>query len=159
MGARAYIETSMVSYLTARPSRDVVAAAHQQISRDWWEFRRKDFDLCSSQLVVDEARRGDPEMARRRLRVLKGMALLEVTGVAQELAVTIVKEGLLSQRAFPDALHIAIATAHHVDYLVTWNCSHIANAEILPRVAAICGRFDLLLPYVCTPEELLGDPQ
>ncbi len=159
MVARAYIETSMVSYLTARPSRDVVAAAHQQISIDWWESRRKDFDLCTSQVVVDEARRGDPDLARRRLRLLEDMPVLKVTDAAQKLAVAIVREGLLSQKAFPDALHIAIATAHQVDYLLTWNCSHIANAEILPRIAAICEPLGLILPYVCTPEELLGDPQ
>ncbi|MCP3998565.1 MAG: type II toxin-antitoxin system VapC family toxin [bacterium] len=159
MAARAYIETSMVSYLTARPSRDLVVAAHQQISADWWERRRRDFELCTSQLVVDEARRGEPEMARRRLEILKGMPLLEMTDTAQTLAVAIVQKGLLHQAAFPDALHIAIATAHQVDYLLTWNCSHIANAEILPQVARICDRLDLILPYVCTPEELLGEPQ
>lgn len=87
------------------------------------------------------------------------MPVLKVTDAAQKLAVTIVREGLLSQKAFPDALHIAIATAHQVDYLLTWNCSHIANAEILPRIAAICEPLGLMLPYVCTPEELLGDPQ
>lgn len=159
MGARAYIETSVVSYLTSRPSRDVVVVAHQQISMHWWEHYRKGFDLCTSQLVVDEARRGDPEIAQRRLGLLEDMSLLEVTDQARALATTVVQEGLLSRRAFPDALHIAIATVHQIDYLVTWNCSHIANAVILPRVAAICERFDLLLPYVCTPEELLGEPQ
>lgn len=136
-----------------------MVAAHQQISAYWWEYSRKGFDLCTSQLVVDEARRGDPEVAQRRLELLDDMALLEVTDPARALATTIVQEGLLSRKALPDALHIAIATVHRVDYLVTWNCSHIANAIILPRVATICERFDLLLPYVCTPEELLGDPQ
>ena len=121
MGGRTYIETSMVSYVTARPSRDLVAAAHQQISLDWWEHRRADFELCTSQLVVDEAQRGDPEMVRRRLGILKGIPLLEVTDAAQELAVSIVQGGLLHQAAFPDALHIAIATTHQVDYLLTWN--------------------------------------
>ena len=98
-------------------------------------------------------------MARRRLEVLKGMSLLEVTDSAQKLAVAIVERGLLHQAAFPDALHIAIATVPQVDYLLTWNCSHIANAEILPQVARICDRFGLMLPYVCTPEELLGKPR
>lgn len=159
MGATIYIETSMVSYLTARPSRDVVAAAHQQISLDWWEYRRGDFDLCSSQLVIDEAGRGDQSVAKRRLEILAGIPLLEVTNKAQRLAVCIVQEGLLHQKAFPDALHIAIATIHQIDYLLTWNCTHIANAEILPRVAKLCERLSLVLPYVCTPEELLGDAQ
>jgi len=159
MKARVYLETSMISYLTARPSRDVVAAAHQQISLDWWEHRRRDFDLVASLLVVNEARLGEPEAARRRLAILERIPLLEVTDSAQQMAVTVVREGLLPETAYPDALHIATAAVHQVEYLLTWNCAHIANAEILPRVAVICERFNLVLPYVCTPEELLGDPQ
>lgn len=159
MRTRAYIETSVISYLTSRPSRDIVVAAHQQISMHWWGHYRQGFDLYSSQLVIEEAQRGDPEVARRRLALLEDMFLLEVKSPARELATTIVEEGLLSMKAFPDALHIAIATVHQVDYLLTWNCSHIANAVILPRVATICERFGLMLPYICTPEELLGDPQ
>lgn len=159
MRAKVYIETSVVSYLTARPSRDVVAAAHQQISLDWWERRRNDFDLVASLHVINEAGLGNPEMAQRRLALLAGIPLLQVTETAQELAVAIVKKGLLPQTAYPDALHIATAAVHQIDYLLTWNCTHIANAEILPRVALIAERFGLTLPYICTPEELLGDPQ
>jgi predicted nucleic acid-binding protein len=159
MKARVYIETSMVSYLTARPSRDIVAAAHQQISIEWWERRRHDFDLVASLLVVNEARLGNPELATRRLAILEGIPLLEVTAAAQKLAVTIVQRGLLPQAAYPDALHIATAAVHQVDYLLTWNCKHIANAEILPRFALICEPFGLTLPYICTPEELLGESQ
>lgn len=159
MKAKVYIETSVVSYLTARPSRDVVAAAHQQISLDWWERRRNDFDLVASLHVINEAGLGNPEMAQRRLALLAGIPLLQVTETAQELAVAIVKKGLLPQTAYPDALHISTAAVHQIDYLLTWNCTHIANAEILPRVALISERFGLTLPYICTPEELLGDPQ
>jgi predicted nucleic acid-binding protein len=157
--ARVYIETSVVSYLTARPSRDVVAAGHQQISLDWWDRRRNDFEVVASQLVVKEAGQGNPEMARRRLELLAGLPLLEVTEAAQGLAIAIVQKGLLPQTAYPDALHIGTAAVHEVDYLLTWNCAHIANAEILPRVALICESFGWALPYICTPEELLGDPQ
>jgi hypothetical protein len=157
--ARVYVETSVVSYLTARPSRDVVAAGHQQISLDWWEHRRNDFEIVASQLVVKEAGQGNPEMARRRLELLAALPLLEVTEAAQELAIAIVQKGLLPKTAYPDALHIGTAAVHEVDYLLTWNCAHIANAEILPRVALICESFGLALPYICTPEELLGDPQ
>jgi hypothetical protein len=157
--ARAYIETSMISYLVARPSRDVVAAAHQQISLDWWENRRSDFHLVTSLLVVNEARLGDPAAAERRLAMLTGIPLLEVTDAAQELAVAIVREGLLPPSAYPDALHIATTAVHQVDYLLTWNCNHIANAELLPRIALVCDRFGVPLPYICTPEELLGEPQ
>jgi predicted nucleic acid-binding protein len=159
MRDRVYIETSLISYLAARPSRDVLVVAHQQISLDWWEQRRNHFDLVTSAVVVREARRGDPEVARRRLALLEGIPLVEVTDSAQELAMAIIQKGLLPQTAYPDAVHIATATVHEVDYLLTWNCSHIANAEILPRVAEICETYDLALPYVCTPEELLGDVQ
>lgn len=113
----------------------------------------------ASQLVLNEARLGNREAAQRRLALLEGIRLLEVTDTANELAITIVQKGLLPQTAFPDALHIATATVHQVDYLLTWNCAHIANAEILPRVALICERSGLVLPYICTPEELMGDPQ
>jgi predicted nucleic acid-binding protein len=157
MGARVYVETSVISYLTSRPSRDIIAAAHQQISLDWWERRRHDFELVASVLVINEARMGDPSAAQRRLTLLEGFPLLQVTDPAQRLAATIIQDGLLPQGAYPDALHIATATVHQVDYLLTWNCSHIANAEILPRVAVICERFGLTLPYICTPEELLGE--
>lgn len=83
----------------------------------------------------------------------------EVTAPAQKLGVTIVQKGLLPQTAYPDALHIATAAVHQVDYLLTWNCTHIANAEILPRIALICEPFGVVLPYICTPEELLGESQ
>lgn len=156
---RVYIETSMVSYLTARPSRDVIAAAHQQLSIQWRENRKGSFDLVTSLLVVEEASRGNPEAAGRRLSVLEDIPHLELTTDARALANEIIRGGLLPDSAFPDALHIAMATAHQVDYLLTWNCTHIANAEILPKVATICEGRGLALSYICTPEELLGDPQ
>jgi predicted nucleic acid-binding protein len=159
MKARVYLETSVISYLTARPSRNVVAAGHQQVTLAWWERRRHDFEVVASQLVAKEVRFGNPEAAMRRLAILEEVLLLNVTEAANELAVAIVRGGLLPRAAFPDALHIATATVHEIDYLLTWNCAHIANAEILPRVAAICESHGLSLPFICTPEELLGEPQ
>lgn len=159
MALRVYIETSMVSYLTAWPSRDIVVAAHQSISHDWWKRRREEFDLCTSLLVLDEAGRGDPDAAKERLAVLEKLPLIEVTEKAQELATDMVEVGLLPKTAFVDALHIATATVHGIDYLLTWNCTHIANAEILPRIATICANREFALPYICTPEELLGGVQ
>jgi hypothetical protein len=154
---RVYIETSLVSYLTARPSRDLVVAARQQITLEWWERRRRDFRLVTSQLVLDEASRGDADAARLRLALLEGVVLLQVTPEAEELAHAIISEGVLPDRAFADALHIAVATVHEVDYLVTWNCTHIANAEILPRVGRTCRTFGFNLSFICTPDELLGE--
>lgn len=156
--ARLYLETSFVSYLTAPPraNRDPVTAAHQQITIEWWSRRRDDFELVISQVVLDEAQGGDPTAARSRLEILSSLPRLVVTESATALARAILAEGLLPQKAFPDALHIAIATAHQVEYLLTWNCKHIANAEVLPRIAALAEARDLALPIICTPEELLG---
>lgn len=155
---RLYLETSFVSYLTAPPrlNRDPVAAAHQQISIEWWSRRRDDFDLVISQVVLDEVQGGDPAAARSRLEILSTLQRLAITDSATELARAILAEGLLPQKAFPDALHIAVATFHQVEYLLTWNCKHIANAEILPRIAALADSLGLDLPIICTPEELLG---
>lgn len=154
---RAYIETSLISYLTARPSRDLVAAARQQITLEWWDRRRRDFKLVTSQLVLDEASRGDVDAAQLRLSLLEDIVLLQVTPEAEELAHVIISKGVLPARAFADALHIAVATVHEVDYLVTWNCAHIANAETLPRVGRICATLGFNLSFICTPDELLGE--
>jgi predicted nucleic acid-binding protein len=153
---RVYLETSVVSYLTARRSSNILAAAHQLVTREWWETRRKAFDLLTSSLVLDEARLGDPEAARRRLEVLEEIPLVEVNGDANDLAARVIRDGLLPLTAFADAVHLATATVHRVDYLLTWNCAHIANAEILPRVARMFEEVGWERPAVCTPEELMG---
>jgi hypothetical protein len=156
--ARIYLETSFVSYLTAAPreGRDPIAAAHQQITIEWWYRRRADFDLVVSQVVVDEVQMGDPTYAKSRLEVIASLPRLLVTDQATTLGREILSKGFLPQKAFPDALHIAIATVHQVEYLLTWNCKHIANQEVLPRISALFEDLGLVLPIICTPEELLG---
>lgn len=150
-----YIETTIVSYLTARPSGDVINTARQQLTRAWWEARRHDFELLSSTIVVLEASAGDDEAAQRRLAVLRETQILEVTDEAVALATDLVRTLALPARASDDALHLATAAAHGVDFLLTWNCKHLANAELV-------GPFDSFLfdkgyeaPVICTPEELL----
>jgi hypothetical protein len=157
MRRRVYLETTVVSYLTARPSRTVVGAAHQQLTIDWWDQRRHDFDLVVSELVLREAGGGDPEAARRRLAALEGITHLALTDDALSLAEEFVQRRLLPPRAAGDGLHIALATIHRVDYLLTWNCAHIANPEIQAKLAEFLWKRELLLPFICTPEELLGD--
>lgn len=159
MTARVYLETSVVSYLTARPSRDLVVAGHQQVTEDWWRTRKGDFELLVSPLVIQEAGRGDPEAVSRRMSLLVDIPVLSLTETAQQLAMEIVSEHLLPFKALADSLHIAIAAVHGVDYLLTWNCAHIANAELLPRVARLVERRGFPMPFVCTPEELLGVPR
>lgn len=156
--ARVYLETSFVSYLTAVPreGRDPVAAAHQQITIEWWSRRRSDFDLVVSQVVIDEVQVGKPNYAKHRVEVVASLPRLLVTDEATTLAREILLKGYLPQKALPDALHIAIATVHQIDFLLTWNCKHIANHEILPRIANLCADLGFMLPIICTPEELLG---
>ncbi|NJL26782.1 MAG: type II toxin-antitoxin system VapC family toxin [Thermoanaerobaculia bacterium] len=156
MKRRVYLETTVVSYLTARPSRSLVSAAHQQITIDWWETRRQDFEVVVSELVIREAEAGDPIAAKRRLEVLETLPQLLLTDEALELANAFVAQGIIPAKVAEDGLHIAVATVHEVDYLLTWNCTHIANPEIQARLAAFLGRRQRFLPFICTPEELLG---
>jgi predicted nucleic acid-binding protein len=151
-----YLETTFVSYLAARPSRDLIQAAHQQITWEWWEARRRDFELYISQLVVREASAGDPEQAARRLEFVKGIPLLDVNDAAIDLAASLVADGPLPRRAADDALHIAVATIHGMDYLLTWNCKHLANAETVMAVNTLLTRKGFAPPVICVPEELLG---
>jgi len=105
---------------------------------------------------IDEVQTGDPTLAKSRLEIVDSLPRLRVTGQVTDLALKILSKGLLPQKAFPDALHIATATVHQIEYLLTWNCKHIANLEVLPRIADLCEDLGLRLPIICTPEELLG---
>ncbi len=155
MRQRVYIETTFVSYLTARPSRDVVIAGHQQITHEWWDTRRESYELCVSQLVLGEAAAGDPEAAQERLAVLQAVTFLETTTAALALAKQLVQAGALPAKAGDDALHIGIAATQGVPYLLTWNCRHMANATMRPLIESVCASNGFKAPIICTPEELL----
>ena len=136
-----YIETSVISYLTARPSRDLIVAAHQEITREWWESRRLDFEVFVSGFVLEEATQGDADAARRRMDVVAALDELLVNDEVERLAEVLLIEGALPKQARYDALHIAVAAVNGVDYLLTWNCKHIANVEKLSHVETLpCGR-------------------
>jgi hypothetical protein len=152
--SRVYLETTVISYLTAVPSRDIVQAAHQQITREWWE-RRKDFDLFVSQAVITESSRGDSSAAARRLAVLQDVAILEVTEDASRLAGAFIEQHALPAKAAVDALHIAVAVVMGMDYVLTWNCTHLANAVIRPKIEDACRELGFDPPVICTPEELM----
>lgn len=156
MSPKVYIETTVVSYLTARSSRDLIIAAHQQLTQEWWENRRIAFDLYASQLVIQESSAGDAVMAQKRLEILDEIPLLDTNRGAISSARTLVEQGPLPEKATVDALHIAVAMVHGMDYLLTWNCKHIANAEMHVAVAKICREAGYEPPVICTPEELLG---
>ena len=155
MKPRVYVETSVVSYLTAWASRDVVVAGHQQVTRDWWKTCQDRFEVLASELVVQEAGVGDSDAARDRLLVLDSLALLEITESARELARQLVVAAAIPAKAAEDALHLAIAATNGVEYLVTWNCRHLANATMRAKIEEVCRDAGYQPPAICTPEELL----
>jgi hypothetical protein len=156
MKPKVYIETTIPSYLAGRPSRDLVIAGNQEITREWWDERRAEFELCISQFVLDEAGLGDREAVRRRIDILAGLSELEITDEAARLAERLIREGVVPQKAATDAAHIAVAAVHEVDYLLTWNCKHIANAEIMRKMYRLCKAEGFNCPVICTPAELMG---
>lgn len=157
MSRRIYIETTIPSYLTARPSRDIIQTARQQLTREWWDRERYNYDLCISQIVLDEAAAGDTEAAQRRMAVIADLPLLDLTAEVDGLAQQIMQSGLLPANASRDAVHIAVTAVHQVHFLLTWNCRHIANATIFRDLQRIIRDAGYDVPVICTPEGLLGD--
>ena len=151
-----YIETSIISYLAARPSRDVVTAGHQQTTHEWWASERSNFSVYASPLVLREASAGDMAAASARLHWLQGIPLIAVTPEAERLSELLIQRAALPAKAAADALHIATAAFHRVNFLLTWNCKHIANAVKRPLIERVCREFGLEPPILCTPDELTG---
>ena len=151
-----YIETSIISYLTGRVSRDLIGAARQQLTQAWWDSR-SNYQLYVSEVVWKECAAGDPDAARRRMETIESLEILRVTADAVEIAKALVSHGIIPSKAAEDALHIAIATVHKMDFLLTWNCKHIANPEIQINIALFLKEQGLYLPFICTPDELVGD--
>ena len=154
MTGAVYIETSIISYLVARPSRDVVIAARQAITLEWWTNRRQDFELFISALVEDEISSGDSEAADLRLKAVDGIPSLSITDEAQALANRLIERGAVPIQSVEDALHIAIAAAQGIDYLLTWNFKHINNAQTKARIAGVVEERGYVCPVLCSPEEL-----
>jgi len=148
------VETSVVSYLTARPSRDIVTAARQSVTRHWWAYERKQYTLFISEFVVAEASAGDPQAARLRLDTLQGIPEVEIPNEARILAGLLIEPGPIPPKAGLDAFHIAAAVAGGADYLLTWNFKHLANAVLRKRINATCRSNGYEPPVICTPEEL-----
>jgi len=155
MKPRIYIETSIPSYLTARRSRDLIATANQELTQEWWETRRDDFYLVISEFVLREASAGDPIAASNRLAAIAGIPELNVTDEVGLLARILIEQIPIPEKAQLDAFHIAVAAVHGIDYLLTWNCTHINNAELRPIIEALCRSQGFEPPTICTPQELL----
>ncbi len=154
---RVYIETTIPSYLTARKTDDLILSANQEITKEWWDEHRGGYDLFISQFVIIEAQAGDLAMAQLRLDALDGIELLPVSEDALELGRTLITKGPLPEKAQTDAFHIAVAASANMDYLLTWNCRHIANAKMQNGIRTICSEFGFTTPEICTPAELLED--
>jgi hypothetical protein len=155
MRARTYLDTSVISYVTNWPSRDIVTLAHQQITRDWWQRHRANFDLHVSELVLYESGRGDPDAAHARLELIADLPVLKINPAARALAERIFGATTLPDKAGADALHLAVAAVNAMDFLLTWNCTHLANGVVLKIVNAVCRDNGYEPPMVCTPEELM----
>lgn len=151
-----YIETSIVSHAAARPSSDVQLAALQQQARSWWAIERPKFELVTSQLVIDEASAGDPTAAAERLKLLGGLPTVPIDDDVRNLAAAIVSASIMPPQAAADALHVAAAAVAGVEYLLTLNCRHIANAHELPRVYRLLKERGYGQLLICTPAEFLG---
>ena len=157
MKQRVYTETTIISYLTGRPSRDLVIVAHQELTRQWWETRSSDFELFVSELVREEVAMGDAKASDKRMGTIAEMPILRTTEEAVSLAERLVSMGPIPHEAAADALHIAIAAVNGVDYLLTWNCKHLANATLRGRIETQVEEAGYACPVICTPEELMED--
>ncbi|NCC53298.1 MAG: DNA-binding protein [Spartobacteria bacterium] len=152
---KVYIETSIVSYLTARPTNDLLAAAWQNTTCVWWDQQRHHYELVTSSLVKEEAKRGNPDAAKRRLNALNNIPNLQMYDEITRLTELLVSDGALPSKATDDAMHVAFAAYHNIDYLLTWNCRHIDNAAKKPLIRETCSKQGFVCPEICTPLELM----
>lgn len=150
-----YIETTIIGYLAMRMSRDLLTAANQQMTRDWWDNHREKHELLISSYVVEECSAGDPAAAQEREVYIQGLPLLEISSDVKALADALLSGVPLPPKATVDALHISVAAVNGVEYLLTWNCKHIANAALRLPIERICRKMGCEPPVICTPQELL----
>ena len=152
-----FIETTIPSYYVARPSRNLLQAARQELTREWWDGQRHGFELFTSQLVLDEAAVGESAKAAERLQLLDGIALLDLNEEVGALATKLVETGIVPAVAGRDAFHLAAAGVHGMNFLLTWNSKHIANPFIAERLLSCFSGMGVHLPVICTPEQFITD--
>lgn len=156
MKPRVYVETSVISYLVGwLNQRSLLIAHNQEITREWWSIRRHEYALFSSTIAVNEARKGDALLAGERLSFLAETTLLDLSDAAMTLAFELLRRTRIPAKADVDALHVALASVHGMDYLISWNCKHIVNGNILPQVYGVCRALGYEPPLICTPRELM----
>ena len=150
-----YLETSVISYRAARPSRDLLVAAHQQVTYEWWE---RVFPLCDafvSPVVLEAIAHGDSDAAHRRQQSIATFPVLEVVSEVHALASAYFAAIPLPDKAQADAYHLALAAWHGLDYLVSWNCPPIVSGRVRMIIEEVKAEFGIRTPIICTPEELM----
>jgi predicted nucleic acid-binding protein len=155
MKPKVYVETTVLSYLAAKPSRDPVVVARQSISQHWWSSQRAKYRLVISEAVEAECLRGNSQMIEARRQLLKQLSLFPLNEAILELAGLLIAPGAIPERAGPDAVHIAAAAIEGCDFLLTWNFRHIANVHIRREVERILAKHGYTKTTICTPEELI----
>ena len=150
-----YIETSIFGYLTARPTDNLILAANIKVTQDWWDEYHGLLVLYTSEIVEDEAAKGDEAIADRRLKLLQSLIFLDLTEEAIMLAQEFLQQSNLPSKAANDSLHMALATVYGLDYLLTWNCKHMANAQVQRKLSQISVDLGYKLPFICTPYEFM----
>ena len=156
MKPKVYIETSVISYLAAWPGRDVIVLAHQEVTRTWWEQRSR-YRLFVSRLVEEEIARGDATAAAARVQRIHGIAQLDLDENVQRLTQKLLDASALPPQALEDAIHVAVCAVHRIDYLVSWNCKHIANAMRFGDISRCCTASGFTAPVICTPDLMLAN--
>lgn len=152
-----YMESTIPSYYSARSGRDIISLARQEITRIWWENHREEYDVYISQLVFEECSQGNTDYSEKRINLLKEFPVLSLNDDVVSLAEKIIARKVIPAKAADDATHIAVACVYEIDFLLTWNFKHIANAHIIKQLREIVEREGYLFPVIATPEELIGE--
>jgi hypothetical protein len=151
-----YLDTTIVSRLVGWLKKDVIIARQQTVTRDWWRQHRHRHVTFISEVVIEEASKGDEELARRRQEILCPLPMLHTSEQTNELAARILAECRLPEREYEDAHHAALTAIHGVKVLLTWNCTHLANAHMIPHIGRACEAYGYAAPEILTPEQLIG---
>jgi predicted nucleic acid-binding protein len=150
-----YLETTVISYLAARPSRDLIIAGHQQITRDWWKYVLPLCDPFISPIVLEEVERGDTDAAQLRTEMIAGLPVLEIVPEVARLAESYFAATVIPEKARADSYHLALAAWHGMEYLLSWNCTHIVSGRVRRQIEEINAEHGIRTPVMCTPEELM----
>jgi hypothetical protein len=152
-----YIETSVISYLVSKTSSNIILAAYQQITRQWWDSQLHYYHPFTSDFVLEEISKGDPKLSKERLNTIQKFGKLPVTDDVIELGERYLKQVSIPRKASLDAFHLAISVIHGMDFVLSWNFRHMANAFVRRKLEFINSEIGIQTPTICTPEELIRE--